>query len=93
MQSPKKPHLDAARQIMRYVKAITNYSLLHKRSKDCRLVGYYDVDYARYHNTQRSSTRYVFNLGSEVISWCNKKQPIVPLSTTEHREQINSCSS
>ena len=83
MQSPKKRHLDAARQISRYVKGRINYDLLYKRSKDCKLARYSDANYAGYHDTQRSSTGYVFKLGLRTISWCSKRQPIVSLSTTK----------
>jgi len=37
----------------------------------------------RYHDTRRSSTRYVFKLSSTTIYWCNKRQPTVSLSTRE----------
>ena len=57
MKSPKKPHLDTARQTLRYVKG--------------------------YHDTRRSSIKYVFKLGSRTISSCNKRQPTVSLSTRE----------
>ncbi|KAL7594468.1 hypothetical protein Lser_V15G31405 [Lactuca serriola] len=83
MQSPKKPHLDAARRILRYVKGTINYGLLYKRGEDCKLVGYCDADYAGDHDTRRSTTGYVFKLGSGPISWCSKRQPTVSLSTTE----------
>ncbi|XP_022930089.1 uncharacterized protein LOC111436575 [Cucurbita moschata] len=69
MQNLKKPHLDAARRILRYVKGTINYGLLYKRSKDCKLVGYCDDDYAGDHDTRRSTT--------------GKRQPTVSLSTTE----------
>ncbi|KAI3500109.1 hypothetical protein L1887_35925 [Cichorium endivia] len=83
MQSPKKPHLDAARRILRYIKGTIDYGLLYKRGEDCKLVGYCDADYAGDHDTRRSTTGYVFKLGSGTISWCSKRQPTVSLSTTE----------
>ncbi|KAL5543168.1 hypothetical protein UlMin_010878 [Ulmus minor] len=83
MQNPKKPHLEAVRRILRYVKSTIDYGLLYKKGEDCKLVGYYDADYAGDHDTRRSTTEYVFKLGSRTISWCNKRQPTVSLSTTE----------
>ncbi|KAM1630317.1 hypothetical protein ACFX2K_018465 [Malus domestica] len=83
MQNPKKPHLEAVRRILRYVKSTIDYGLLYKKGEDCKLVGYCDADYAGDHDTRRSTTGYVFKLGSETISWCSKRQPTVSLSTTE----------
>ncbi|KAE8704364.1 PLAC8 family protein [Hibiscus syriacus] len=83
MQNPKKPHLEAVRRILRYVKNTIDYGLLYKKGEDCKLVGYCDADYAGDHDTRRSTTGYVFKLGSRTISWCSKRQPTVSLSTTE----------
>ncbi|KAE8733549.1 hypothetical protein F3Y22_tig00001120pilonHSYRG00173 [Hibiscus syriacus] len=83
MQNPKKPHLEAVRRILRYVKNTIDYGLLYKKGEDCKLVGYCDADYAGDHDTRRSTTGYVFKLGSGTISWCSKRQPTVSLSTTE----------
>jgi Reverse transcriptase (RNA-dependent DNA polymerase) len=83
MQNPKKPHLEAVRRILRYVKGTLGYGLMYKKGGDCKLVGYCDADYAGDHDTRRSTTGYVFMLGSGAISWCSKRQPTVSLSTTE----------
>ncbi|KAE8708930.1 hypothetical protein F3Y22_tig00110332pilonHSYRG00561 [Hibiscus syriacus] len=83
MQNPKKPHLEAVRRILRYVKNTIDYGLLYKKGEDCKLVGYCDADYAGDHDTRRSTTGYVFKLGSGTISWCSKRKPTVSLSTTE----------
>ncbi|KAE8668864.1 tir-nbs resistance protein [Hibiscus syriacus] len=83
MQNPKKPHLEAVRRILRCVKTTIVYGLLYKKGEDCKLVGYCDTDYAGDHDTRRSTTGYVFKLGSGTISWCSKRQPTISLSTTE----------
>ena len=46
MQNPKKPHLNAARWNLRYVKGTINYDCLYKRREDYKLVRYLDADYA-----------------------------------------------
>ncbi|KAE8665560.1 PLAC8 family protein [Hibiscus syriacus] len=51
--------------------------VMSRKMKTC------DVDYAGDHDTRRSTTGYVFKLGSETISWCSKRQPTISLSTTE----------
>ncbi|XP_071724445.1 secreted RxLR effector protein 161-like [Rutidosis leptorrhynchoides] len=83
MQNPKKPHLQAIQRILRYVKDTLDYGLLHKKGKPCRIIGYCSADYAEDHDTRRSTTGYMFSLGSRAVSWCSKRQPTVSLSTIE----------
>lgn len=54
-----------------------------KKGEKCKLVGYYDVDYARDHGTQQLKIGYIFSIGSEAISWYNKWQPTISLLMTE----------
>ncbi|XP_071717990.1 secreted RxLR effector protein 161-like [Rutidosis leptorrhynchoides] len=83
MQSPKKTHLEVVRRILRYVKGTLSFGLTFKKGEGCRLTGYCDADYAGDHDTRRSTTGYVFMLGSGAVSWCSKRQATVSLSTTE----------
>lgn len=83
MSTPKKPHLDAIRRILRYVKGTLNYGILYKKTKKCQVIGYCDADYAGDCDTRRSTTGYLFSLGSGAITWCSKRQPTVALSSTE----------
>ncbi len=45
--------------------------------------GYTDADWADNVSDRRSTSGFMFSFGSGVISWSNKKQPIVALSSTE----------
>ncbi|CAL1391452.1 unnamed protein product [Linum trigynum] len=83
MESPKKPHLEAAKRILRYVKGTVNHGIFYKRGGTGELVGYCDADYAGDLDTRKSTTGYVFSIGSGPVSWCSKKQSTVALSTTE----------
>ncbi|GKV45376.1 hypothetical protein SLEP1_g52467 [Rubroshorea leprosula] len=47
------------------------------------LAGFTDSDYAGDLDDKKSTSGFVFMLGSGAISWSSKKQPIVTLSTTE----------
>lgn len=46
-------------------------------------MGYTDSDHAGDEDDSRSTSGYVFMLGSGAVSWRSKKQPIVTLSSTE----------
>ncbi|PNX90741.1 hypothetical protein L195_g046867, partial [Trifolium pratense] len=46
-------------------------------------VGWSDSDYAGDLDDRKSTSGYVYMLGSSAISWSSKKQAIVTLSTTE----------
>jgi hypothetical protein len=83
MQNPKKPHLEVVKKILRYVKSTLDYDILYQKDGVCQITGYCDADYARDCDTRRSTTGYVFSLGSGAVSWCSKRQPTVSLSTTE----------
>ena len=83
MSNPKKPHLDAVRRILRYVKGTINFGIQYKKTNDCQVMGYCDADYAGDCGTRRSTTRYFLSLGTGAISWCSKRQPTVALSSTE----------
>ena len=83
MQNPKKPHLEAARRILRYVRGTMDYGLFYKKDQDCKIVGYCDADNAGDHDTRLSTTGYFFKIGSGTVSWCSKRKPTISLSTTK----------
>ncbi|XP_039129073.1 secreted RxLR effector protein 161-like [Dioscorea cayenensis subsp. rotundata] len=83
MQNPKKAHLEAAWPILRYLKGTTDYDILYRKGEGCQVTGYCDADYAGDCDSRRSTTGYIFSLGSGVVSWCSKRQTTVSLSTTE----------
>ncbi|KAK3009164.1 hypothetical protein RJ639_014064 [Escallonia herrerae] len=82
MQAPKKPHLEAARRILKYLQGTIDFGIMYRKGS-YKINGFCDADYAGDKSTRRSTTGYCFNLGSGAISWCSKRQPTVFLSTTE----------
>jgi hypothetical protein len=48
-----------------------------------QLYGWTDSDYVGDLDDRKSTSGYVFKVGSGVISWSSKKQPIITLSTIE----------
>ena len=65
------------------MKGTKRYGILYTTSKNSELIGYTDNDWAGSVDDQKSTSGYVFHMGSGAISWASKKQPIVALSTVE----------
>jgi hypothetical protein len=85
MERPTEMHVAGVKRILRYLKGTIDHGILYKKSvnDELQLKGWTDSDYAGDLDDRKSTSGYVFKLGSGVISWSSKKQPIVTLSTTE----------
>lgn len=82
MANPTEQHIRAARRVFRYLKGTMDLELVYHGDLK-PLVGFTDADYAAGPNTRRSTSGYVFNVGSAPISWSSKRQTVVALSTCE----------
>jgi len=83
MYNPTESHWFAAKRILRYLKGTTELGIYYKKGGDANIVAYTDSDFAGDLDDRRSTSRYVFLLGSGAVSWSSKKQAVVSLSTTE----------
>jgi len=84
MHDPRKPHLIAAKRILRYVKGTMEYGLLFPygaKSEVNELIGYSDSDWCGDLTDRKSTSGYVFKFNDAAISWCTKKQPVTALSS------------
>ncbi|KAA0066315.1 putative mitochondrial protein [Cucumis melo var. makuwa] len=81
MESPTTTHLKMAKRILHYLKGMLDYGLFYSSSKEFKLEGYCDSDWAEDTNDRKSSSGYVFFIGNTAFTWSSKKQPIVTLST------------
>lgn len=80
--NPTKEHINAAKRILRYLRATIDHKLVFCGPLEA-LMGYTDADWGGDYDTRRSTSGYVFSLGSRTISWSAKRQPVVSLSTCE----------
>ncbi|KAL5828134.1 hypothetical protein ACOSQ4_019931 [Xanthoceras sorbifolium] len=83
MEQPKEIHLLAAKRILRYLQGTVDFGLFYRKGEKSELFRFTDSDYAGDLNDRRSTSGYVFMIGSAAVSWSSKKQPLVTLSTTE----------
>ena len=77
-----KAHRIVVKRVFRYLNAIIGYELIFRDDLKS-LFGYTDVDWEDDRIIRRFISDYVFNIGSEVLSWSFKRQQIVALSTCE----------
>ena len=76
MQVPRKPHLDVARCILRYVKSTLQYGPFYEVGCSIQVHGYTDANWVGNIFNRKSTSVFMFTLGSVAISWSSKKQPI-----------------
>ena len=74
-------------QSAKLCKNMLNYGLFYAYGVDVEVFGYNDADWAGLAYDRRSTSGYVFSLGSGAVSWSSKKQPTVALSSTEAEYQ------
>lgn len=90
MQVPRKPHLKAARQILKYVNSTLEFGMFYEKGSKFSLIGYSDASLGGDSENGRSTSGYVFLCGGTGISWCSKKQDSVSQSTAEAEYKASS---
>ncbi|CAJ2637750.1 unnamed protein product [Trifolium pratense] len=86
MSKPLKPHLLAAKRILRYINGTIHYGVLFPYSKDSvklELNGFSDADWCGDKVDRRSTSGYLFKFQNAPVSWCSKKQSVIALSSCE----------
>jgi hypothetical protein len=83
MQTPRKPHLDTVRHILRYIKHTFQCGIFYEAKSQLQVHGYTDVDWANNVSNRRSTSGFMFSFGSGAVSWSSKKQPTVALLSME----------
>ena len=73
MEEPHTYHLQATKRILRCIKGILNDGIFYDNTDDVKLVGYIDSDWAGDIETKKSTSVYVFHLGSSAVSWPSKR--------------------
>ena len=83
--NPGPNHQHALERVFHYLRATSDHQLVlgHGTASAPTLQGYADSNWASDVNDRKSTSGYVFTLGSGAVSWSSKKQPTVALSSTE----------
>jgi hypothetical protein len=83
LNAPTSIHWTAVKRILRYIKHTTSIGLLIRKSSSSILSAFSDADWTGCSDDQKSTTGYAIFFGSNLVSWCAKKQPTVSHSSTE----------
>lgn len=73
MHCPSMHDLGAVKCIMHHIAGTINLGLLYERTDKLKLMGYIDSDWGRSIDDRKSTTSWVFNLGSTAVAWSSKK--------------------
>jgi hypothetical protein len=91
MQTRHESHSKAAKRILRYVCGTFQFGIHYSSGVTPLLVGFTDSDWVGDPDDRKSTTGYVFSLGSGLVTWACKKQQAIALSSAEaeYRATIN----
>ena len=83
MVEPRRVHWITAKHVMRHLASTVDYGLRYIRGDGVRLVGYSNSDWAGCASNRKGTSGCCFGLGSVIVSWFNRKQKSVALSSVE----------
>jgi hypothetical protein len=83
LQTPHESHWKAAKMILRYVRGTIQFRIHYSL-----LAGLIDSDWASDLDDRKSTTGYVFRLGSGPVTWACKKQHAIALSLVEAEYRV-----
>jgi hypothetical protein len=71
------------KHVLGYLQGINGYGLRYAFGVDMRFHRYVDADWAGNAVEQKRTSSCCFTLGSSMVSWCNRKEIYVALSTVK----------
>ena len=80
---PQVLHLNAVKYLLRYLKGTLDFGLLYWREEESCLTGFSHSNWAGNRDDRKSTSSYLFLLGSTPITWRSQKQPCIALSSTK----------
>ena len=83
MVKPTKLFWKVGKHVLRYLRCTTEYGLWYKQKEGVKLQGFTDVDWASSPSDKKSTLAGIFIIGSTTVSYYNRKQISVSLSSVE----------
>lgn len=82
-QDPRTVHCNGAKNILRYLKKTKDLCITYEKSKELKVIGYTDSDYAGDKPSRKSTNGYVFLINGGSFTWKSTLQKCVASSTME----------
>jgi hypothetical protein len=73
----------ASKHVLRYLRGTSEYGLWYKQMDEVKLHGFTDVDWVGSPMDRKSTSGGIFSIKSTTVSWYNRKQRSVALSSAE----------
>jgi len=83
--APTRRHWNGIKNILRYLRGMTDLGLFYPNKSNPQLVGYTDAGYLSNPQKGRSRTGYLFTYGNTIISWRFVKQTIFASSSNHSK--------
>ncbi|KAH9666120.1 Integrase catalytic domain-containing protein [Citrus sinensis] len=83
MHCASELHYKAAKNVLKYIKGTLDHGIKFEKKDKLILHGFADSDWAGSCDNMRSTSSYLFSLGSGCFCWSSKKQEIVAQSTAK----------
>jgi hypothetical protein len=83
MQKPCEGNWSTPKRVLKYLKGTQDFELGYSKVDDFNLIGYSDSDFDEDKENGVSTSCYLMNLGSIVVSWRSHKQLVLSYSTIE----------
>ena len=74
MSSPSNVHMEVSKRILKYVRGTTNLSIVYSKTGGVKLDGYADSNWVGSVDDMKSTSKYVFTIGSGAICWMQKSK-------------------
>ena len=81
MQKPYEGHWSTTKRVLKYLKGTQDFGLKYTRVGEFILIGYFDSNFDGDKENGVYILGHVMSLGSRVVSWRSRKQPVPTYST------------
>eukprot|EP00253_Pinus_taeda_P025123 PITA_25123 len=90
MVKPTKLFWKAGKHVLRYLRGTSGYGLWYRQEDEVKLCGFTDADWTGSLMDRKSTSRGIFSIESITVSWYNRKQRSVALSSVEAEYMVAS---